>query len=42
MKLLPLHLPNANAKSMVWFALSSVMLNATVETNDMVGQVVKL
>jgi hypothetical protein len=36
------HLPNVNAKSMVYFTLSFVMLNAIVDTNDMFCQVVNL
>ena len=40
MNLLPLLLPNVNSKSMVQFTLSSVMLSATVDNNDVLGQVI--
>ena len=36
-KILPIHLPNANAKSMEYLTFSSVILNATLDTNDMLG-----
>jgi hypothetical protein len=41
MKLLPSHLPNAKAKSMEKFTLCSVMLNVTVDANDILCEVVK-
>jgi hypothetical protein len=36
------HLPNVNAKLMVKYTLSFVMLNAIVDTNDMLCQVVRV